>query len=216
MKRNKAIFVLCVFALLFMGGYRYSPNSPKIDQQPVDGLLGVEGSLAYKVGTLNVHNHSRERWFGISGDQSGNDWATDTLTPFVAISGANDYGTDHTGGAGLVDEAFVIGTDDMPAISGMVHYDLHRILILDVDHSTVYKLRIVYGSVDRATSVSAGQYSEVTVLFDAVSPTISAGSAIEIRMPRLISGTDMVWIEAWNATDDSQIDFLVGVHEYEG
>ena len=216
MKRNILIFLLCMFTTLAMGGDRYTPNSPKIDQQPVDGLLGVEGSLAYKVATLNTHNHSRERWFGISGDQSGNDWALDTLTPFVAISGANEYGTDHTGGAGLVDEAYVIGTDDMPAISGRVHYDMHRVLILDVDHSTVYKLRIVYGSVDRATSVSAGQYSEVTVLFDAVTPTVSAGSAVEIRMPRLDSGVDMVWVEVWNATDNSEVDFLVGIHEYEG
>lgn len=216
MKRNILIFAMC-FGFIFCAGHtRYTLNSPMIDQYPVRGLLGVEDSLAYEVNEIDRHIHSRERWFGISADQSGNEWAKDDLIPFVAISGSNAYGTDHTGGAGAVDEAYVIGTDDMPGISGMVKYDLHRILILDVDHSTVYKLRIVYGAVDRATSVSAGQYSEVTVLFDAVSPTVSAGSPVEIQMPRLDSGVDMVWIEAWNFTDNSEIDFLVGIHEYEG
>jgi len=215
MKKGIVIYLCVMFTLLAMGAGRFT-NPPKIDDQAVDGLAGVEDSLAYKVNEIERHFHSRERWFGISGDQSVNDWATDTLTPFVAISGNDTYGTDHTGGAGAVDEAYVLGTDDTPAIGGMAKYDLHRILILDVDHSTVYKLRIVYGSVDRATSVSAGQYSEVTILFDAVSPTISAGSAIEIQMPRLTAGVDMVWIEAWNATDNSEIDFLVGIHEYEG
>ncbi len=212
------LFMLAIIVAFFAMGsrLRYTPNSPKIDSKPVNGLLGTVDSLAYKVDTLNRHNHSRERWLGISANQSGNDWALDTLTPFVAISGANDYGTDHTGGAGAVDEAYVIGTDDMPGISGMVQFDLHRILILDVDHDTVYKLRVVYGSVDRSTSVGLGQYSEITVLFDATSPTVSAGSPVEVQMPRLNSGVDMVWIEAWNATDNSQIDFLVGIHEYEG
>jgi len=215
--KNK-IFILAVVVMVFAMGsrLRYTPNSPKIDSRAVDGLLGTSNSLAYRVHEIERHFHSRERWFGISANQSGNDWALDTLTPFVAISGADAYGTDHTGGAGAVDEAYVIGTDDMPGISGMVKFDIHRILILDVDHSTVYKLRIVYGSVDRATSVSTGLYSEITILFDAVSPTISAGSPVDVQMPRLTSGVDMVWIEAWNANDNSQIDFLVGIHEYEG
>ncbi len=118
--KNKFFYLGMVLVLLLIGGSRYNPNSTKIDRQAVDGLLGTADSLAYKVDTLNRHNHSRERWFGISGNQSGNDWATDTLTPFVAISGADTYGTDHAGGAGAVDEAYVIGTDDMPGISGMV------------------------------------------------------------------------------------------------
>jgi hypothetical protein len=34
------------------------------------------------------HVHNKERWFGISADQAGNDWALqDTLNPFTATSG---------------------------------------------------------------------------------------------------------------------------------
>lgn len=213
--RKSIVIYACVMAtLLCLGAGRFT-NPPKIDDQAVDGLTGVVDSLAYKVNEIEQHLHSRERWFGISGNQSGNDWATDTLTPFVAISGADTYGTDHSGGAGSVDEAYVLGTDDTPAISGKVMFNVHRLLILDVDHDTPYKLRIVYGAVDRATAVSAGDYSEVVVKFDAANPTTSAGTPVEIQMPRC-DLTCMIWIEAWNASDDSQIDFLVGIHEYDG
>ena len=34
------------------------------------------------------------QWLGISANQAGNDWALDTLNPYVAISGAGDYGAD--------------------------------------------------------------------------------------------------------------------------
>jgi hypothetical protein len=35
-------------------------------------------------------------------------------------------------------------------------------------------------------------------------------------MPRGTCGTTKVWVQAWNATDNATIDFLVGLHEYEG
>lgn len=182
----------------------------KLDSFATDGLAGTSNSLAYRIHEIEKHFHSPERWVGIQAPQTGTDWADDTLTPFVAISGSNTYGADAD------DEALVLGTDDTPIISGMVKYDLHRLLIVDVDHDTPYKIRIVYGSGTMADAVSAGQYSEVIVKFDAANPTTSAGSPIEVMMPRRTCGTDKLWIQAWNATDNSQIDFLVGLHEYEG
>ena len=191
------------------GAERYT-NSPKIDAKAVDGATGVYNSLAYRVDEIEHHVHSRERWLGISGDQSGNNWAADNLNPFVAISGANDYGGDAD------DEAKVLGTDDTPIIAGSLKYDLHRLLVLDVDHDTVYKLRIVYGTGTMGDAITAGQYSEVVVLFDSTNPTVSAGSPVDLQMARLDVGTDKVWIQAWNASNNSNIDFLVGIHEYDG
>lgn len=185
-------------------------NGAQIDKLTTNGLLGVSDSAAYRIHEIETHIHSPERWLGISGDQSGDNWAIDTLTPFVAISGSNAYGTDTD------DEAKVLGIDDTPVIAGNVKYDLHRLLILDVDHDTVYKLRIVYGTGTMVAAITAGQYSEITILFDASNPTVSAGVPIELQMSRLISGTDKVWIQVWNATDNSQVDFLVGLHEYPG
>jgi len=189
-----------------MGGQQLE----KIDRLAAQGLAGVADSLAFRIEEIEKHFHNHERWLGLHASPTGTNWADDVLTPFVAISGSGVYGADGS------DEALVLGIDDTPAISGMVKFDIHRLLVIDVDHSTPYKLRIVYGTGTMADAITAKQYSEVMVLFDAVNPQISAGKPVEVMMPRLICGTDKVWIQARNATDNSQIDFLVGLHEYEG
>ncbi len=182
----------------------------KIDNEATNGLTGTEASLAYQIHELIKHHHSRARWFGISGDQSGDNWAANTLTPFVAISGNNAYGSDAD------DEAKVLGTDDTPAISGMIKFDFHEILVVDVDDDTPYKLRIINGTGTMSEAISAGQFSEAVVQFDSANPQLSAGVPITLQTLRFDCNVDKVWIQAWNATNNSQIDFLVGMHEYEG
>lgn len=211
MKTIKTIVIVFLLTLMLCGGSLYVPDYTKmIDNQAVDGLTGVANSLAYSVEVIRTHNHSNERWLGISADQSGNDWALDTLTPFVAISGSNTYGGDAD------DEALILGTDDTPIEPNNVKFDLHRILIVAVEHGTPYKLRIVFGSGTMDQAVTAKTYTEVVVQFDVTNPQLSAGVPVEVQMPRCVSGTNKIWIQAWNATNDSEIDFLVGVHEYEG
>lgn len=154
------------------------------------------------------HAHNRELWFGISGDQSGNDWAADTLNPFQAISGNGVYGID------LNDEAKVLGTDDTPIITGQKRFDIKRILLEDTSVDTIWKLRIVYGSDTLANNISAGRFVEMMALFDSTNPQQSAGTPIEFILPKLNAGVDKVWIEGRNATDNATIDFFVGVHGY--
>jgi len=154
------------------------------------------------------HFHTLERWYGISADQSGNDWAADTLNPFQAISGNGDYGSDAN------DEAKVLGTDDTPFITGEITYDLHRILIVDVSEDTEYKLRVVYDDTDMATGIAAGRYTEVMVNFDSTNPQQSAGVPVDLLMPKLTAGLYKVWIQCKNATDNATIDFYVGGHGY--
>lgn len=158
---------------------------------------------------VEEHHHGRERWLGKLASQTATDWADDVLTPFVAISGANAYGADAN------DEAQVLGTADTPIRSGMIFFDFHRILIVSVDHGTPYKLRIVWGTGTMADAITAGQTSEFMVQFDNVNPQLSAGIPLYMQMPRLRSGIDKVWLQAWNATDNSEIDFLIGLHEYD-
>lgn len=190
-------------------GINFNTELNKIDSKATSGLTGTSNSLAYRIHEVERHFHSMERWVGKKGTQTATDWADDVLTPFVAISGSDDYGGDTD------DEALVLGTDDTPIITGSVYYDLHRVLIIDVDHSTPYKLRIVYGTGTMAQAVTAKQFSEVMVMFDAANPTVSAGKPFDINMPRCAVDCK-VWIQAWNATDNSQVDFLVGIHEYPG
>lgn len=153
------------------------------------------------------HFMNRERWFGISGDQSGNDWALEAgLTPFQAISGNGVFGADGN------DEAKVIGTDDTPITAGKNFYMLHKLLVLDASVATVYLLRIVYGSDTMANNEAAGQYSDVGFIRES---GVGRGAPIELKMVMLRVGTDKVWIRAKNATDNATIDFLVGLHEHD-
>ncbi|KKN24531.1 hypothetical protein LCGC14_0893930 [marine sediment metagenome] len=155
------------------------------------------------------HFHNRERWFGISADQSGNDWAADTLNSFIAISGAGVYGADAS------DEAKVFGTDDTPIFTGNVEYDIRRILVADVSVNTVWKVRFVWGTGTMANAITAGQTTEEMFLFDATNPQLSAGVPVDVRIPRVAVGTKL-WMQARNATDNATIDFFVGAHGYPG
>lgn len=187
----------------------YIPGINKIDAEAVDGLTGVSNSLAYKVHEIEKHLHSRERWLGKLSVQTATDWADDTLSPFQAISGNNTYGAD------VNDEALVLGSDDTPVISGMVKYNIHKLFITAASSTTAYKLRIVYGSGTIGDAITAKQFTEVIIKIDA-SAGATPAEPIIIQCPRLTCGIDKVWIQAWNATDNATIDFLVGLHEYEG
>lgn len=170
-------------------------------------LLNSANILANSYGIL-YHLHNRERWFGKSADQSGNDWALEaSLTPFRAISGNADFGSD------LNDEALVLGTEDTPIITSQTHFDLHRLLIVGVSVDTPYILRIVYGTGTMADAITAGQYSDVMVKFDSVNPTVSAGTPVDLVFPRNLNG-NKIWIQTKNATNNATIDFFVGVHGY--
>lgn len=190
-------------------GAAIQAETDKIDAAATDGLAGTSNSLAYRTMEGEQHIHSRSRWFGKKAVQTATDWADDTLTPFRAISGNNAYGSD------VDDEAQVIGTADTPAIAAMTHFDLHRLLVLDVSEDTVFKLRLVYGTGTMADAITAGQYSETMFLFDSTNPQLSAGIPVEIQMPRLLADTK-VWLQAWNATNNAWIDFCAGLHEYNG
>lgn len=177
----------------------------KLDRKAADGLSGVYGSIAHTVNEIEEHLHSPARWLGKSADQSGDDWAADNLTPFQAISGNGDYGSDAD------DEAKVLGPDDTPLFNGSAYFDMHRMLVSGASSTTPYKLRIIYGTGTMADAITAGQYSEV--MFTIVAS--SRRTPIELQMDRVAVGSK-VWVQAKNATDDATADFFVEVHEYEG
>ena len=189
-------------------------GAEKIDDQAVEGLLGTNNSLAYKVHEIEKHFHSREEWFGISSDQSGDDWCesvSDAGMPdvFTCISGNDDYGQD------VDDEAKIIGTGDTSEIAGMIKFDLHRILIIDASATSFYILRAIYGTGTMADAITANQYSEV--MFQRNTGAGEAhGTPLEIQMPRLTWGTDKVWIQCKNTTDNADVDFFIGLHNYVG
>lgn len=184
-------------------------ETEKIDGLEVNGLLGVNNSLAYKVHEIEKHFHNQECWRGKKAVQTATEWADDVLTPFQCISGNNDYGSDAD------DEAQVLGTADTPFRAGQVKFDVHRIFIDDVSSSSLYKMRLIWGTGTMADAITAGQFSCLHLKFDGVGST-SASFPVDVKMPRLNAGVDKLWAQCWNATDNATLDFLVGIHEYAG
>lgn len=156
------------------------------------------------------HRHSHEFWFGKLAVQTGTAWGDpDTLTPYQAISG------DDTWGADADDEAKIIGSADTPILASANFFKIHRLLIVDESSTTLWKFRVVWGTGTMADAITAKQYTEVMSLSPISAGVFAGGHPVDLRVPVLAVGTQ-VWLQAWNATDDATIDFVVGVHEHNG
>ena len=174
----------------------------KTDNLPSDPA-SESGATFVLIQEHDRHFHNRERWFGKSGDQSGNNWGTQaSLTPFRAISGNGDFGSDAD------DEAKVLGTDDTPAIAGNIEFDIRRLEVESASNANPFVVRVIWGTGTMAAAESAGQYSDVMVM------EARKGSPISCLAKRRISGTDKVWIRIKNGTDNATLDFFSGVHGY--
>jgi hypothetical protein len=153
---------------------------------------------------IERHLHNRERWFGISADQSGNEWALeDGLVAYRAISGNGDFGSDAD------DEAKVFGTDDLPAIAGTVKHDSHRLMIEAASNATTFVIRVIWGSGTMQAAITAGSYTTAMVT------EARKGSPIELLSLQAVSGTDKLWVQVKNATNNATLDFFYGIHQYE-
>lgn len=167
-------------------------------------LIGLLRQIEQEAYEIEHHLHNRERWFGKLGVQTATDWGEEaSLSPYRAISGNGVFGVDAN------DEALVIGTDDTPAIAGMIWFDPHRIMVTASSKATDWVLRIIYGSGTMADAETAGQYTDVMV------QEAKKGSPIDVMKVRCACGSFKLWVRAKNVTDNATIDFFVGIHEYE-
>lgn len=165
-------------------------------------------AILTKAEYVDHHIHRKERWFGQSADQSGNDWALeDSLTSFQAISGNGVYGSDAN------DEAKVFGTEDTPILPGQTLYDCHKILIVGVSNDNEFILRFVWGTGTMADAITAGQYTTKMIKFDSINPQLTAGEPIEVSIPKNAIGNKL-WCQCKNGTDNATVDFYIGAHGY--
>ena len=180
-------------------------EADKIDQAVTDGLLGTNNSLSYRVHELEKHFHNRARRWGATGaPDETNAIDANVNRPFVAISGDNAWGV----------AIPIIGTADVPVPSdAAVKYDLHHVLISDVDDATAYQIRIIYGTGTSGDAIAAEQWTEF--MFFAGTGPKSSGAAIEVMMPRVDVGTKC-WCQVWCFTNLSEVSFYIGVHGYQG
>lgn len=180
---------------------------PSLTQVQMGTLLNLIDisliSLTQEVDIVENHLHNIERWFGISSNQTGNNWATEGgLNPFIVTSGNADWGT----------AVKVLGSSDTPNQIGKTLFDGGEILAAQVsDTSAVYHFRLIWiiGSQTTTQAIAAGQYSEGVVLqsdYDSV--------PIWVRMPRLPSGTQ-IYAQCKHSTNLATINFYYGIHEYD-
>lgn len=170
----------------------------KIDEKAVLGLLGTNNSLAYKVHEIEKHFHNREYWFGKS--------ATDTffdptvLTEWQVVAGTGEaYGT----------ALQISNGDEVEGGDVTKYFDMHKILITTVSATNkIYKLQFLYGTglIGAATIAS-----EVVGYF----PATGKSAAINFIMPR-ITCNNKVWIKAACETNAATLDFIIGLHTYQG
>ena len=168
--------------------------SPKIDLQAVAGLLGVPDSLAYIVATIENHNHSARVFYGKSAGDPYLD--PDVLTEWQIQAKS----------AGYTGTAIQISNGDE---LDCVFYDLNRILVTATSAANkVQKIQFLYGT---------GAVGDATVATEVAMyvPASGKSESMVVNMPRIPCGSK-VWALAFSETDNATIDFIVGIHEYDG
>ena len=179
----------------------------KIDNLATDGLTGVHDSLAYRVHEIEHHIHGKERWWGaLAAPDETNAIEANVTRPYVVISGNDDWGV----------AIPVVGTDDMPAEPGDMYYDVHRLLISDLDDDTSpWRLRFIWGLGTSGDAITAGDWSEIMLQANAVPGNRAGGLPANKQMPRMNTGSKM-WGQCWNDTLNEELSFFIGVHGYPG
>ena len=176
----------------------------KTDTNAGDSLVAITKITLTDSQETEQHLHNRERWAGLAAVPSGETHRADfnVMTPFVMDAGVNAFGT----------WLQVLGSNDTPVIAGMTEFDFHRIIISDVEtNNTVSRIQIAWG-VDGATAFAAGDYTEIML---SPAGATSPQDAHNIICNRILDGTK-VWVRCWVAgASTSEIDFYLGLHEYD-
>lgn len=190
----------------------YTPETNKIDNEAVDGLSGVNNSLAYKVHEIEKHFHNYERWFGPAAAPDGDnaaallgDQAGEVLTSFQVTSGASS-----TFGTALQ----VWGATDESMLPAQVKFDVHHIRFTDVQtDKQEWIIRLIQGT-SAAQGVIDGTYSDRPFFIEKTDKNTATSA---IMMGRSSAG-DKLWLQAlqYTTADARTLDFQIGVHGYAG
>jgi len=205
--------------------YIPDPYTEKIDNEAVDGLLGVSNSLAYKVHEIEKHLHNREFWFGqaaspVQGVTAG---TKGIGVPFVTSS----IDTGDGFGAWIP----VLGSGDTPSVagSGNVKFDLHRMEITDVTTGDKLPHFIQFGWSTLSAASSDADAGADAVSNEHISGFITVpekdgkSAPINTMMPRIAVGTRVLMrykVHArntpWALVAGTSLHFFIGLHEYTG
>lgn len=201
--------LVCRWCVLVSSDYQIrNQQDPvaKIDDQAVNGLAGVPGSLAYLVAETENHLHAYARWFGAAVSPDGEDHVADeigaTVTPFQTDAGDNDWGA----------WVQVMGATDTPFEPGMVQYDMHRLSIIASERTAFTFIQVAFGT-DGTAALAAYTYTATVY-----SPALAASNEgpIDIQGDRHAAGTK-AWVRTFvPGQSTGTFDFFIGFHEYPG
>lgn len=179
----------------------------KIDDLVVNGLLGVEDSLAYKVHENERHHHHWDRRMGLAAVPNGEihraDSIIDNVEPFQANAGNDAWGT----------WLQVLGSSDTPIDGTNAFYDFHIINLVAVQRANATHLIQIGLGASGAAALIAGTYTELVFHPQSVQGAVEA---IESNVRRQAVGT-LAWLRVLvRGQNTGTIDFYIGLHEYEG
>ncbi len=180
--------------------------SHKIDDLATMGLLGVDNSLAYRVGEIERHFHNWERWLCAAAVPSATHIAdrigSTGTAAFTVTSGNNTWGN----------WLQILGSADTPVVAGQVKYDLHRVLMTTTNQVGLWFFQFAFGA-SGAAALAAESYC--SIIFNPVSNTDKT-DAIDVLTRRQTAGT-LAWARAWSVGANAKtLSFMFGLHEYEG
>ena len=178
----------------------YTPETQKIDKKAVDGLVGVNNSLAYKVNEIEKHLHNSEQWFGnnLVLPLNGN-FTRASLVGFRLTAGSGlAYGT----------EVQIYDGTTIEGGSAVKQFDLHRTFIAATsNNSVIYKVELYYGTTTFAESILLTE-----IIMQTPSNQMDA-LPVEIITPR-ITCNNKIWARIKCVTNAATIDLLFGLHTY--
>jgi len=185
---------------------RYTQTSTElIDRKTVEGLLGTNNSLAYKVHEIERHLHSAARWFEVAAVPNLTDHAADEIGsgngPFRIDAGNDDWGT----------WVQILGGTDTPTVVGKAYFDPHQFIVDDTERASTYFVRVGRGA-SGAAALAAGTYTEFVYGASVQKET----GIIPVQTGRAPAGS-LLWAQCKvPGAVDGWMDFYFGLHEYEG
>lgn len=153
---------------------------------------------------VEEHFHNAERAFGLSADQSGNNWGTiEKLTPFLVTAG-----TSQAFGAAIK----VIGPADTPVFAGSKLFDIRRINVTNTSSANDYMIRLIWGtgSQTSAQAIAAGQFTSIAY---ARASAAGGSNPIDLMFKDIPVGSS-VWAQCSCVTNGGTISFYAIVHEH--
>lgn len=173
----------------------------KIDNKATDGLSGVSNSLAYRIGEVERHFHSNERWYGVAATPSDTHKADQIAAGIVAFeidAGNAVYGS----------WVQILGSADTAQ-----KWDLHRLFFTYAERaSQIHFVQFSFGASGDA-GITAGTYTECVYRSGAA---VSREAPLEFQCRRHDAGT-LAWARCLAlGADTAKLQFCVGMHYYEG